>query len=148
MPLAESVKALQVAFYKKYWEGTSTSIVLFIAFWTLSNMTFTATCLLEITSPEISHTDNVTRRNAASSVYSDNEYYHFKVPPMSCFIRGKILIWTGNYNSSCRPSPGSGRIIAWQATIKMVKSGIYFHKNILVTVENINQVSRWVCSSS
>ena len=78
MPLAESVKALQVAFYKKYWEGTS--IVLFIAFWTLSNMTFTATCLLEITSPEISHTDNVTRRNAASSVYSDNEYYHFKVP--------------------------------------------------------------------
>ena len=84
MPLAESVKALQVAFYKKYWEGTSTSIVLFIAFWTLSNMTFTATCLPEIlpllTSPEISHTDNVTRWNAASSVYSDNEYYHFKVP--------------------------------------------------------------------
>ena len=61
---------------------------------------------------------------------------------MSCFIGGKILIWTGNYNFSCRPSPGSGRIIAWQATIKMVKSGIYFHKNILVTVENINQVSR------
>ena len=68
-------------------------------------------------------------------------------PPMSCFIGGKILIWTGNYNFSCRPSPGSGWIIAWQATIKMVKSGIYFHKNILVTVENINQVSRWVCGS-
>ena len=91
MPLAESVKALQVAFYKKHWEGTSTSIVLFIAFWTLSNMTFTATCLPEIlplrTSPEISHTDNVTRWNAASSVYSDNEYYHFKVPANVVFYR-------------------------------------------------------------